>query len=148
MACEGAWGASEATGRFAMVVFATPMGENLYQNLCRTNFLGSSNLPRRALSFLVSCRASNLENWISSDLRQLGISSRPFVLISRERSVPAAGGTDFSWRFLWLTGTAKVFLSNILLLLCTQIQVCLGNHPPSSQVEMGTTYWAEYYCIV
>ena len=29
-------------------------------------------------------------------------------VISRERSVPAAGGTDFSWRFLWLTGTTRV----------------------------------------
>ena len=40
--------------------------------------------PAEAL-FIEACRASNLENWISSDLRQLGISSRPFVLISRER---------------------------------------------------------------
>ena len=51
-----------------------------------------------------NCRASNLENWISSDLRQLGISSRPFVLISRDRSVPAAGSTDLCWalRINWL----------------------------------------------
>ena len=64
--------------------------------------------PAEALFIYEACGASNLENWISSDLRQLGISSRPFVLISRERSVPAAGGTDFSWRFLWLTGTTRV----------------------------------------
>ena len=34
----------------------------------------------------------------------------PVVLISRERSAPAVGSADFSWRFLWLTGTAKEYL--------------------------------------
>ena len=45
------------------------------------------------------CWASNLENWISSDLRQLGISSRPLVSFHeitqyRQRAAPISVGAS------------------------------------------------------